>query len=261
MPFIKIDGQDIFYEKRGNKTGLPPLILLHGISSSTIAWKSQLEFFKDYTEVYAFDQLGHGRSSKPKIEYTMKYLAKILHGFIKKLNIKEPIILGHSMGGFILQVFTLIYPSIPKKIVLACTGPKVMFDLPLPILAKIGSPIMKIYEKFYSLTTLIGSGMKGSPEKPRRIILEEARSAVSASPQAISSIVKYIILINISKIVNQIKVPALFVSAEKDPFLKFAAFYKKNLNAEVFIIKGGEHTPFNVFKDQFNPRLLKFIKK
>ena len=165
------------------------------------------------------------------------------------------------MGGFILQVFTLMYPSIPKKIVLACTAPKAMFDLPIHFLAKVGTPIIKIIELIYPLMLRIGNAAKGSPEKPREIITKELASAASCSAQAMASIMKYIALMNISKVVKNIKVPTLFVSADKDPFLNFAQFYKKNLNAEVFIIKGGEHTPFEVFKDQFNPALLNFIKK
>jgi len=261
MPFVNVEGYDIFYEKKGKKTALPPLILLHGIQSSTIAWVAQLEFFKDYTEVYAYDQLGHARSAQPEIEYDLRFLSKILYGFIKKLKIKNPVILGHSMGGFILQVFTLLYPNVPKKIVLACTAPKAMFDLPLNLLARVGTPIIKFMELFYPMMLRIGNSAKGSPEKPRNIITKELASAASCSAKAMASIMKHISLLNISKIVNKIKVPTLFVSAEKDFFKKFAQFYKENLNAEVFIIKGGEHTPFEVFKDQFNPALLNFIKK
>ncbi|NHI92702.1 MAG: alpha/beta hydrolase [Candidatus Lokiarchaeota archaeon] len=261
MPRVKIDGHEIFYEKFGQKTSLPPLIFLHGISSSTIAWREQLKFFKDYTEVYAYDQLGQGRSSKPKIEYDLRYLSKILYLFIKKFEIKNPIIIGHSMGGFINQIFALKYPNISKKLVLVCTGPKLFIDLPANFLAKVGTPILKIYELIYYKMYHIMNASKGSKEKPREILTNEISSAISASAQAITSIVKYLVLTNLTKIVEKIKIPVLFISAEKDPFLKFTQFYKNKLKADIFIIKGGEHTPFETFKDQFNPKLLEFIKK
>ena len=261
MPRVGIDGHQIFYERFGKKTNLSPLIFLHGISSSTIAWKEQLKFFQNYTEVYAFDQLGQGRSSRPKIEYDLRYLSKILYLFIQKFNIKDPIIIGHSMGGIIVQVFALKYPNISKKLVLVCTGPKLFIDLPTNLLAKIGTPLLKIWELIYYKMYHIMNASKGSEEKPRDIITNEIRSAVSASAQAITSVGKYLVLTNLVKIVDNIKVPILFISAEKDPFLKFAKFYKDKMKADVFIIKGGEHTPFEVFKDIFNPKLLEFIKK
>ncbi|MHA1784117.1 MAG: alpha/beta fold hydrolase [Candidatus Helarchaeota archaeon] len=261
MPYVNIHGYKLFFEKHGKKTGLSPLIFLHGYTSSTLAWREQLNYFKKHTEVYAYDQLGHGRSSKPKIEYDLRKLSNILYEFIKKLAIKDPIIVGHSMGGFIAQIFALQHPNMLHKLVLVCTGPKLFLDLPVNVLIKIRKPILKFHELIYYKMYHIMNASKGSKEKPRDIITNEIRSAVSASPQAISSIIKYLVLTDITKIVKKIKTPTLFISAEKDPFLKYARFYKDTLNAEIFIIKGGEHTPFEVFKDQFNPRLLKFIQE
>lgn len=261
MPKVQLDGHEIYYEKYGTPTNLAPLIFLHGIASSTIAWREQLKFFKKYTEVYAYDQLGQGRSARPKIEYDLQYLAKLLNLFVKKLNIKNPIIIGHSMGGFIAQIFVLKYPKVSKKLVLVCTGPKIFLDIPINLLAKIGTPIFKILELIYYKMYHVMNASKGSDEKPREILTNEISSAVSASAQAITSIGKHLVLTNLTKLINNIKIPVLFISAEKDPFLKFAEFYKNKLKAEIFIIRGGEHTPFETFKDQFNPRLLEFIKK
>jgi len=113
----------INYEKHGN--GKVPLILLHGFGSSLRNWDdvvanlAQTKAFDENFTLYALDLKGAGFSSKPRDgRYAIKDNAEIVTAFLKKLNLKHPVIVGHSLGGGValyttvhLQENSLFYPS------------------------------------------------------------------------------------------------------------------------------------------------------
>ena len=127
MPIIKCVNIPIRYEKWGKKTDLPPLIFLHGHNNNITGWEKQIPYFSKVTEVYAYDQIGHGKTGKPgKHQYSMDLMVAILYQLIKKLKINKPVLIGHSMGGMVTQYFTLAHPELVSKIVLLCTGPYIL---------------------------------------------------------------------------------------------------------------------------------------
>jgi len=122
MPFFNYRDFKIFYIKMGRKTNLPPIILTHGIWANHCTWFKQLCYFAKYTEIYAYDLLGHGKSDDPQVDYKIELFVEILRAFIKQLSIQNPVLIGHSLGGIITQFFALKYPDLVQKLVLDCTG-------------------------------------------------------------------------------------------------------------------------------------------
>ena len=121
---FKYDSENfINYEKRGS--GKTPLVLLHGFGSSLRNWDdvvanlAEKGAFKDRFTLYALDLKGAGFSSKPRDDhYAIKDSADIVISFLKELNIKHPVIVGHSLGGGVALYTTvhqkpesLYYPS------------------------------------------------------------------------------------------------------------------------------------------------------
>ncbi len=113
----------INYEKRGN--GKTPLLFLHGFGSSLRNWDDVIanlaedETFTDDYTIYLLDLKGAGFSSKPKDgHYAIKDSADIVTAFLKKLDLKHPVIVGHSLGGGVALYTTVhlkndsqLYPS------------------------------------------------------------------------------------------------------------------------------------------------------
>ncbi len=87
-----------------------PLIILHGIFGISDNWVS---FGKRIAEsgykVFILDQRNHGRSPH---HYALNYYALVddLKEFIEQQGIKDPIIMGHSMGGKVAMRYTLENP-------------------------------------------------------------------------------------------------------------------------------------------------------
>ncbi|MGZ7117992.1 MAG: alpha/beta fold hydrolase [Methanobacterium sp.] len=105
----------INYEYKGQGF---PIVFIHGLSDDLRLWDPLLtELSKKYRTI-TFDLRGHGKSEKPEGPYSMKQFAGDLYGLLQKLDIKEAHFVGFSIGGAILQQFTLLSPDMVKSMVL-----------------------------------------------------------------------------------------------------------------------------------------------
>ena len=75
-----------------------PLVLVHGWSQSAEQFRYQFDAFSASHRVIAFDQRGHGRSSRPDYGYRVSRLAMDLRELLVGLDLDDVAILGHSMG-------------------------------------------------------------------------------------------------------------------------------------------------------------------
>ena len=109
------------YEAAGDPA-LPPLLFLHGIGGAARAWRGQLDFFGDRFRTIAWDMPGYGGSA-PLPTVSIATLADALQDFLQQLGAKKPILVGHSIGGMIVQQWLTKNPAIVRAVVLAQTSP------------------------------------------------------------------------------------------------------------------------------------------
>lgn len=98
MPKISTtDGNDIHYKDWGRG---PAIVFSHGWPLNADAWEAQMLFLTERRyRCIAHDRRGHGRSDQPAGGYDMDTLAGDLAGLIEALDLKDVILVGHSMGG------------------------------------------------------------------------------------------------------------------------------------------------------------------
>ena len=83
-----------------DRTGLPDMLLLHGITSSAQSWVRVGPALADRYRVYALDMRGHGDSIKPlRGAYSLRHTADDALAFIEALGLERPVLIGHSWGG------------------------------------------------------------------------------------------------------------------------------------------------------------------
>ncbi len=118
---VVIDSTEISYIKEG--VGEKTILFVHGLSSNSDAWSKNIETLKEQYTCVALDLPGYGKSAKPEAEYTPTYFAEILHKFIAKLELKNVILVGHSMGGQAsIKLATSYEADIQKLILIAPAG-------------------------------------------------------------------------------------------------------------------------------------------
>src|SRR6266436_5751799 len=102
--------------------GMPPLMFLHGIGGAARAWRGQLDFFKHRYRTIAWDMPGYGGSA-PLPTVSIAALAGALQDFLQQVGSTKPILVGHSIGGMIVQQLLAKHSRIASAIVLAQTSP------------------------------------------------------------------------------------------------------------------------------------------
>src|SRR3981189_3703081 len=109
------------YEAAGDPA-LPPLGVLPGIGGAARAWRGQLDFFGDRFHAIAWDMPGYGGSA-PLAKCSIAALARALQDFLQQVGATNPILVGHSIGGMIVQQLLAKSPHIAGAVVLAQTSP------------------------------------------------------------------------------------------------------------------------------------------
>jgi pimeloyl-ACP methyl ester carboxylesterase len=78
-----------------------PLVLLHGFGETKEIWKNFMEPLSKTNRVICPDLPGFGGSTLPKEAFTLKDIAKLIENWLWEMNVRNPIIIGHSLGGYI----------------------------------------------------------------------------------------------------------------------------------------------------------------
>jgi 3-oxoadipate enol-lactonase len=109
------------YEAAGDQGGAP-LVFLHGIGGAARAWRGQLASFGDRYRAVAWDMPGYG-GSVPLPNVGIATLADALQDFLQQIGANRPILVGHSIGGMIVQQWLIRHPGAATAVVLAQTSP------------------------------------------------------------------------------------------------------------------------------------------
>lgn len=100
----------------------PALLLIHGIGDCSDTWASVIaRLAKNYT-VIAPDLLGHGRSDKPRADYSVAGYANAMRDLLSVLGVDRVTAVGHSLGGGVALQFAYQYPDRCERLVLVGSG-------------------------------------------------------------------------------------------------------------------------------------------
>jgi esterase len=110
----------LFYRELGEGK---PLVILHGVFGSSDNWFTVSKLLAEDYKIYLVDARNHGHSPRSE-EFNYDVMGKDLEVFLKDHLIKDPVIIGHSMGGKIGMKFASLYPEMLKKLVVVDISPR-----------------------------------------------------------------------------------------------------------------------------------------
>lgn len=96
----------------------PSVILLHGITDDGLCWLRTARALEDRYDVLMIDARGHGESDRPTSGYSPGDQAADVAGVINALELKRPVLVGHSMGGSTTASAAAMVPDLLRGIVL-----------------------------------------------------------------------------------------------------------------------------------------------
>ncbi len=111
--------QDIYIDDIG--PGFP-LVLVHGYLGSSEMWNLQKEFLSKHFRIFTPALPGFGESYKVQSLNSINAIAKFIFKCLDEKKITEFHLMGHSMGGMIVQEIVKISGDRIKKLICFATG-------------------------------------------------------------------------------------------------------------------------------------------
>ena len=100
----------------------PVILLIHGITSTSDAWLAAMARLAERYTVVAPDLLGHGRSAKPRGDYSLGAYASGARDLLGVLGLERGTVVGHSLGGGIALQFAYQFPEYTERLALVSSG-------------------------------------------------------------------------------------------------------------------------------------------
>jgi pimeloyl-ACP methyl ester carboxylesterase len=100
----------------------PVLLLIHGIGDNSDSWRPVLDQLARHFTVIAPDLLGHGRSEKPRADYSVAAYANGMRDLLTCLEVERATVVGHSLGGGVAAQFAYQFPERCERLVLVGSG-------------------------------------------------------------------------------------------------------------------------------------------
>ncbi|THD68730.1 MAG: alpha/beta fold hydrolase [Bradyrhizobium sp.] len=203
------------YEAAGDPAS-PPLVFLHGIGGAARSWRGQLGAFSNRYRAIAWDMPGYGGSA-PLATVSIAALAGALQDFLGQVGAAKPVIVGHSIGGMIVQQWLVTNPRTARAVVLAQTSPA--FGKPDGDWQKsfIGARLGPLDrgETLVSLAPSLVKELVGDNPDPQG--LELARDCMAAVPPASYRATMMALMgFDLRNALRNIAVPTLVLSGSKD---------------------------------------------
>jgi len=116
---VRVHGHEVAYRTAGEG---PVVLLVHGMAGSSSTWKPVIPLLAAHATVVAPDLPGHGRSAKPRGDYSLGASASFLRDLITTLGHDRVTIVGQSLGGGVAMQFCYQYPERVERLVLVGSG-------------------------------------------------------------------------------------------------------------------------------------------
>jgi pimeloyl-ACP methyl ester carboxylesterase len=114
---LSVAGKRVAYREAGEGR---PLVLLHGIGSSSGSWLFQLEALRAHYRLIAWDAPGYGESDGFALEKPRPDdYARALQVLLGALRVKEFVLVGQSLGGLMATAYARMFPNLERLLLIS----------------------------------------------------------------------------------------------------------------------------------------------
>jgi len=138
------------------------ILCIHGLTANSRFWDCLASALSPHHRVIAMDLRGRGLSDKPPTGYSIEHHCKDVLSLIDDLGLKQPVLMGHSLGAFISLVFAAQYPQRVDRLILVDGGGKLTKTQMAKVFAGIKPSLDRLGKTFPSFEYYI-SQMKQAP--------------------------------------------------------------------------------------------------
>ncbi|SEK80931.1 Pimeloyl-ACP methyl ester carboxylesterase [Aquimarina amphilecti] len=101
-------GIEINYHVSGKGS---PIVFLHGFLENLTMWDEIVSYFSDTYTCITIDLLGHGKTDCIGYIHRMEDMAEAVDAVINNIITDQPVLIGHSMGGYVSLAYLDLFPK------------------------------------------------------------------------------------------------------------------------------------------------------
>lgn len=262
--FAPIHGSSLFYTEQGATNALP-VIFLHGFPFSHEMWKEQLQLVGQKYRAISYDIRGHGKTDPSDHQYSVDSHVEDLFALMAHLKISKAVLVGLSMGGYIVLRAMEKKPDAVSALVLCDTKSEAdnneaklkRFDT----IAAIKKNGTDAFSQAYVKNVFAPESFQTKPaavEMIRRTVQSTPVLCIAGNFLALAS------RTDTTESLSKIKVPTLIMVGEKDPVTTPAnakSMHERIKGSELVVIPDAAHMSNLENPSVFNEQLLQFISK
>jgi pimeloyl-ACP methyl ester carboxylesterase len=236
------------------------VVLVHGLGLNQAMWQWQLPALKKGYRVITYDLLGHGNSAKPSGSYHMAQMVDQLCQLIDDIGINRCVLIGFSLGGLIVQSFTLAHPDRVSALVILHAAHGRTPDQRASIMERVAQ--CRVQGPGATISDALSRWFSTEFAKKNITVLEKIRLWVLANDPMIYPELYQLLAeadIGLEDSVASIKCPTLVMTGDEDygNSAEMAQRIASTIpNAQLEILKGLRHMALAEDPEQVN-RLLK----
>ena len=255
MPYLEANGHRYFYfahEGRTARVGERCLVFIHGSGGDHGVWSRQTDVFEPDFRVIVPDLPGHGLSDDTGRDRIEDY-ARWLKGFIDALELEEVVLLGHSMGGAIIQEYAVRYPACLKGLVLVGTGAKL----------RVSTAILDMVCKDFEMMVRLSCTYAYSEKVPAETVREGFEMLCRNSPAVLHGDFLACDRFDSTERLKDINIPTLIICGDEDQLTPpLYSHYLKNTirNSVLCIVESAGHMVMVERPEDFNAALEGFCR-
>jgi pimeloyl-ACP methyl ester carboxylesterase len=253
------DGTTICYETHGE--GPLALVFVHGWCCNRTHWQCQMEHFAKEYQVVALDLGGHGASAQGRAQWTMRAFAEDLEAVVDALALKRVVLVGHSMGGYIIVEAARLL----GERVVGLIGADTLWDVerqrtPEQVEAAIADLVEPLRNNFRETATEFVEEMFLPTSDPD--LRRETVAAMAAVPTDVGAGAMEAITRNDENLcagVRELKVPIAIINSAEQGETNLAAAQRSGM--QVVFMKNVGHFVMREDPDTFNRHLGELVQK
>ena len=125
MQFATVNDVILHHQLIGGPAGRPVLVFINSLGADFRIWRDVIVRLAGDFPILAYDKRGHGLSDLGQVPYSMDDHVLDLAALLDRLNVKDAVICGLSVGGMIAQGLEARRPDLVKALVLCDTAHKI----------------------------------------------------------------------------------------------------------------------------------------
>lgn len=243
------------------------LVFLPGLTADHRLFDRQIEYFKDRYKVFVWDAPAHASSWPFDFSFDLKDKALWLDGILQQEGIVSPVIIGQSMGGYVGQMYSQLFPDKLKGFISIDSAPlqrRYVTAAEIAMLKK-----MEPVYRYYPWKSLLKTGTNGvATSEYGRALMHDIMMVYDGDKDRYARLsghgMRLLAQAMEADLPYELKCPALLICGEKDragSCIRYNKAWHKDTGIPIEWIKGAGHNSNTDAPETVNRLIEDFVTK